>query len=105
MTGIVRAAYRYVLHKITEHPDTEVTFEAECLWCDWKSTPATDPEPVDVECISHTGGADTSRSGGCVRRSLWSSGRTGKPEFGADARPGVLCMESSRECPCIEPRL
>lgn len=55
MTGAVRAAYRYVLHRITEHPDTDVTFEAEYLWCDWQATPSTDPEPIDVECMSHTG--------------------------------------------------
>lgn len=46
---------RYVMHRITEHPDTGVTFEAECLYCGWKANPADDSEPVDVECMSHTG--------------------------------------------------
>lgn len=55
MTGAARAAYRYVLHRITEHPDTDVTFEAECLWCEWKATPSTDPAAADVECMGHTG--------------------------------------------------
>ncbi|WP_438271408.1 DUF7848 domain-containing protein [Streptomyces anulatus] len=55
MTGGVRAADRYVLHQIAEHPDAKVTFEPECLWCDWQAKPSTDPEPVDVECMSHTG--------------------------------------------------
>lgn len=51
----VRAALRFVMHRITDHPDTAVTFEAECLHCGWKATPADDPAPVDVECMSHTG--------------------------------------------------
>ncbi|MCX4550073.1 hypothetical protein OG204_16275 [Streptomyces sp. NBC_01387] len=55
MSGAVRAAYRYVQHTITEHPDTDVTFEAECLWCEWKAKPSADPAAVDVECLSHTG--------------------------------------------------
>ncbi|WP_327246145.1 DUF7848 domain-containing protein [Streptomyces sp. NBC_01320] len=38
-----RAAYRYVLHRITEHPDTNVTYEAECLWCDWAAEPRQTP--------------------------------------------------------------
>lgn len=49
---------RYVMHRITEHSDTDVTFEAECLHCGWKATPTDDSAPVDVECMSHT-----SRSG------------------------------------------
>ncbi|MGY4914633.1 DUF7848 domain-containing protein [Streptomyces sp. 900116325] len=50
-----RAAYRYVLHRITEHPDTDITYEAECLWCHWAAEPSTDSASVDVECMSHTG--------------------------------------------------
>jgi hypothetical protein len=50
-----RAVYRYVLHKITEHPDTDVTYESECLWCDWTATPSEDPAAVDIECMSHSG--------------------------------------------------
>ncbi|MFE7045138.1 hypothetical protein ACFU9X_38700 [Streptomyces atratus] len=52
---IIRTAMRYVMHKVTEHPDTDVTFEAECLHCNWKATPAEDSASVDVECMSHTG--------------------------------------------------
>ncbi|MFJ3800209.1 hypothetical protein ACIPSJ_28510 [Streptomyces sp. NPDC090088] len=51
----VRTAMRYVMHRITEHPDTGVTFEAECLHCGGKSTPAGDSAPVDTACLSHTG--------------------------------------------------
>ncbi|MGW3956714.1 DUF7848 domain-containing protein [Streptomyces sp. NPDC004752] len=46
---------RYVMHRTTEHPETDVTFEAECLHCNWKATPADDSSPVDAECLSHTG--------------------------------------------------
>ncbi|WP_450373538.1 DUF7848 domain-containing protein [Streptomyces phaeolivaceus] len=46
---------RYVMHRITEHPDADVTFEAKCLHCQWKATPSTESESVDVECMSHTG--------------------------------------------------
>jgi hypothetical protein len=53
--GTLRAAYRHVLHRITQHPDTDVTYEAECLWCDWTAQPSTDTAAVDVECMSHTG--------------------------------------------------
>ncbi|MEW1611353.1 MULTISPECIES: hypothetical protein [unclassified Streptomyces] len=52
---MTRAVLRYVLHRITEHPDTDVTFEAECRHCGWSSTASTDTEAVDVECMSHTG--------------------------------------------------
>ncbi|WP_043733966.1 hypothetical protein [Streptomyces zinciresistens] len=53
----VRAAMRYVMHRIAEHPDTDVTFAAECLHCGWKATPADDSASVDVACMSHTGRA------------------------------------------------
>ncbi|WP_443729346.1 DUF7848 domain-containing protein [Streptantibioticus rubrisoli] len=46
---------RYVVHKITQHPGTDVTFEAECLRCDWAAQPADDCAPVDVACMSHAG--------------------------------------------------
>lgn len=50
------AAYRYVPHRIAEHPDTDTTFEAECLWCNWATAPSTgDSASVDVECMRHTG--------------------------------------------------
>lgn len=51
----LRAAYRYVVHRITEHPDTDVTYEAECLWCDWQAKASTDSAAVDLGCMSHTG--------------------------------------------------
>lgn len=36
-----RSALRYVEHRITQHPDTDVTFEVECLTCEcgWQATP------------------------------------------------------------------
>ena len=51
----IRTAMRYVMHRITEHPDTDVTFEAECLHCKWAATPSSESASVDVECMSHTG--------------------------------------------------
>lgn len=53
-----RAVLRFVTHRISQHPDTDVTYEAECLWCDWQATPSTDGAAVDVECMSHTGRSD-----------------------------------------------
>ncbi|MEU9175167.1 hypothetical protein AB0H86_15325 [Streptomyces sp. NPDC050997] len=32
-----------------------MTFEAECLKCEWQATPSTDGAAVDVECMGHTG--------------------------------------------------
>ncbi|MFJ5301516.1 hypothetical protein [Streptomyces sp. NPDC088350] len=46
---------RFVLNRITEHPDTDVTFAAECLHCGWKAIPADAPAAVDLKCMSHTG--------------------------------------------------
>lgn len=43
------------LHRIVEHPQTDVTYEAECLWCEWRAAPSEDSAAVDVECMSHTG--------------------------------------------------
>ncbi|GAA1915227.1 hypothetical protein [Streptantibioticus ferralitis] len=51
----VKAVLRYALHKITRHPGTDVTFEAECLRCDWTAEPGDDSAPVDIACMSHTG--------------------------------------------------
>ncbi|QNP65101.1 helix-turn-helix domain-containing protein [Streptomyces genisteinicus] len=50
-----RAVLRYVTHRITQHPDTDVTFEAECLRCGWSATPSEDGSAVDIECMGHTG--------------------------------------------------
>ncbi|SOE30201.1 DUF7848 domain-containing protein [Streptomyces sp. OK228] len=49
------AVLRYVQHRITQHPNTDVTFEAECLKCEWQATPSTDGAAVDVECMGHAG--------------------------------------------------
>jgi hypothetical protein len=51
----IRKVYRYVSHTITAHPNTDVTFEAECLCCDWRDVQGDDSEPVDRACMEHTG--------------------------------------------------
>jgi hypothetical protein len=50
-----RALIRPVTHRIVQHPDTDVTYEAECLHCAWTATPSTSTKAVDVECMSHAG--------------------------------------------------
>ncbi|AXE76565.1 hypothetical protein [Streptomyces atratus] len=50
-----RTLIRSVTHRITQHPDADVTYEAECLSCKWATQPSTDLEAVDVECMSHAG--------------------------------------------------
>ncbi|MGI5341440.1 hypothetical protein ACQEVS_30565 [Streptomyces sp. CA-181903] len=50
-----RTTYRHVVHKIIEHPDTDVTHGAECLHCGWSATSSTDSKVVDVACMEHTG--------------------------------------------------
>ncbi|MFD8387480.1 hypothetical protein ACFV2X_54965 [Streptomyces sp. NPDC059679] len=50
-----RAVLRHVRHQITQPPDTDVMFEAECLHCKWTALPSTDGAAVDVEGMSHTG--------------------------------------------------
>ncbi|WP_452672817.1 DUF7848 domain-containing protein [Streptomyces alboflavus] len=52
---MTRSILRYTKHRITQHPDTELTFEAKCLTCDWEAAPSSDGATVDVECMSHTG--------------------------------------------------
>ncbi|MPY51072.1 hypothetical protein FPZ41_21810 [Streptomyces sp. K1PN6] len=52
---MTRSVLRYVKHRITQRPDIEVTFQAECQTCEWKARPSTDGTTVDVECMSHTG--------------------------------------------------
>lgn len=49
------AVFRFVEHTITEHPDTDVTYEAECLRCDGSAGAHDEPEPVDEWCLRHTG--------------------------------------------------
>ncbi|MEU7554279.1 hypothetical protein AB0B01_18410 [Streptomyces sp. NPDC044571] len=51
---MTRAVLRYVTHWITQHPDTDVTFEAECLHCGCTAHPSEDGAAVDIECMSHT---------------------------------------------------
>ncbi|WP_404959446.1 hypothetical protein [Streptomyces sp. 147326] len=46
---------RYVEHRISRHPGTDVTFEAECLRCDWQAPASDDGAAVDIECMSHAG--------------------------------------------------
>ncbi len=60
----IKVVMRLVRHRITEHPDTGVTFGAECLHCGWKTTSADDSTSVDVECMNHTGRSDHA----CFRR-------------------------------------
>ncbi|MBB4714458.1 hypothetical protein BJ965_004340 [Streptomyces luteogriseus] len=52
---MTRSVMRYVKHRITQQPDTWLTFAAECMTCDWKAKSSTDGAPVDVECMTHTG--------------------------------------------------
>lgn len=52
---MTRSVLRFVKHRITQQPDTCMTFEAKCMTCDWKAEPSTDGAGVDVECMSHTG--------------------------------------------------
>ncbi|MFJ6465306.1 hypothetical protein ACIQM0_30480 [Streptomyces sp. NPDC091387] len=50
-----RTLIRNVSHTIAPHPDTEITYEADCLGCQWSAEPSTDAAAVDVECLSHAG--------------------------------------------------
>lgn len=54
---MTRSVLRFVQHRITQRPGTDVTFEAECLAyeCGWTATASTDGAAVDVECMGHTG--------------------------------------------------
>ncbi|OON81793.1 DUF7848 domain-containing protein [Streptomyces tsukubensis] len=51
---MTRSVLRYTPHRIVQHPDTDVTFEAECLHCQWKAQPSEDGGAVDIECMTHT---------------------------------------------------
>ncbi|MGW0468262.1 DUF7848 domain-containing protein [Streptomyces sp. NPDC003027] len=48
---------RFVTHRITRHPDAEVTASARCLHdeCGWEAHPRADVAGVDVDCMAHTG--------------------------------------------------
>ncbi|MFY0513528.1 hypothetical protein ACOMD4_24535 [Streptomyces anulatus] len=52
---MTRALVRHVKHTIKQHPNTDVTYEAECLHCKWAAIPSTTMAAVDVECLSHAG--------------------------------------------------
>lgn len=45
---MAHATLRFVAHRITQHPDTDVTFEAECLHCE---VPALQVEGGAVETV------------------------------------------------------
>ncbi|WP_442759723.1 DUF7848 domain-containing protein [Streptomyces zaomyceticus] len=53
----MKAALRFVTHRITRHPDSEPTFTARCLKpdCGWSVAPTSDGERADVDCMEHTG--------------------------------------------------
>ncbi|WP_269853524.1 DUF7848 domain-containing protein [Streptomyces sp. RPT161] len=53
--SVGKVVYRFVDHTITEHPDTDVTLEAQCLHCADESGPQTATEPVDIWCLRHAG--------------------------------------------------
>ncbi|MGW1817097.1 DUF7848 domain-containing protein [Streptomyces sp. NPDC002125] len=80
------AVLRYVTHRITQHPDTDVTFEAECLSyaCGWTAQPSQDGAAVDVECMGHS-----ARSGHRGFRRLCTSFAF-VVRAGADERPSAL---------------
>ncbi|CAL9380559.1 hypothetical protein SUDANB120_01048 [Streptomyces sp. enrichment culture] len=48
---------RFVQHRITRHPQAEITASAQCLDpdCGWSALPTGDVASVDVECMAHTG--------------------------------------------------
>ncbi|MFD6416167.1 hypothetical protein [Streptomyces sp. NPDC060194] len=80
---MTRSVFRHVLHKITEHPDSEITYEAACIWCDWQATPSADSAEVDLACLTHTG-ASTHKSFRRTRTSLAIVTRAddGRPDAG-----------------------
>lgn len=52
---MTRSVLRYLKHRITQQPDTCMTFEAECMTCDCRAEPLTDGAGGGVECMSRTG--------------------------------------------------
>ncbi|SFY06852.1 DUF7848 domain-containing protein [Streptomyces atratus] len=50
-----RTLIRNVTHRITQHPDIGLTYEAACLSCGWSAEPSPDGGEVDVECLRHAG--------------------------------------------------
>lgn len=51
----VRAIYRFISHTMKPHPSSDVTFEAECLRCDWKDLEANGSKVQDEAIMAHTG--------------------------------------------------
>lgn len=50
-----RARYRFVDHTITAHPDTDVTFEVQCLGCGDESGGVTATSDTDAWALRHAG--------------------------------------------------
>ncbi|MFD5188589.1 hypothetical protein ACFWMU_10660 [Streptomyces sp. NPDC058357] len=50
-----RTVIRSVEHRIVQHPDIGLTYEAACLSCGWSANPSPDGGAVDVECLEHAG--------------------------------------------------
>ncbi|MFJ3271437.1 hypothetical protein [Streptomyces sp. NPDC086776] len=66
---MTRAVLRYVMRRITQHSDTDVTYEAECLWCAWQATPSTDGAAVDRGSLSTVGCSGNDAAGKSHRKS------------------------------------
>ncbi|MEV7855166.1 hypothetical protein [Streptomyces sp. NPDC088183] len=50
-----RVVIRSVDHRIIQHPDIGLTYEAACLSCGWAAQPSPDGAVVDEECMRHAG--------------------------------------------------
>lgn len=53
----VGTVMRFVTHRITRHPDAEVTVTAQCLKpdCGWSVASTSDVKQADIDCMAHTG--------------------------------------------------
>ncbi|MER6100287.1 hypothetical protein ABT154_31425 [Streptomyces sp. NPDC001728] len=53
----IKSVMRFVTHRITRHPDSEVTVTARCLNpdCTWEVEPTADVAKADVDCMVHKG--------------------------------------------------
>ncbi len=53
----MRSVLRYVMHKITTAPQSEVSLTARCLSpdCGWSIEPSADIDAVNRACMTHTG--------------------------------------------------
>lgn len=50
-----RTLIRSVKHRIAQHPDIGLTYEAACLSCRWTAQSSPDGRAVDEECMKHAG--------------------------------------------------